>query len=304
MSNERSGEHHPAVDPALMADARARSLARAQSWETLDPEATRRGVLPVPKLKSLLKPRLITLSVIGALMVTTAVLIGTLGDSDGEPAGFASPTPGSGNGYIPGVIDPPATTASVVPGQSSTAPPSSSAPSDTPTNPVVKPPSAPGYVGTAGPGCGGFAGVGSYRDGRKGWVDHGSGCGSAFVSIPMSGSATKDDTSAYGLWQFSTGPVSKGTCALSVFVPNGNLEEVGGDPTTYRVFGGLQPSGSPIGTFTVDQVDQRGKWVGVGSYQVTDGKLAVQLLSRGVDWNNNGPTFAHHAASAVKADCK
>ncbi|TWP54144.1 hypothetical protein FKR81_00825 [Lentzea tibetensis] len=301
MATEWSGEH-PAVDPALMADARARSQSRAQSWEVLDPEATRRGKLPLPMT---FKPKIITLAVAGALLVTTAVYIGTLGDSDDNPAGIAQQT-GTGNGYIPGVIDPQIPSSgqqsSTAPATSSSQPPGSSA---TPTNPIVKPPAGPAYSGTAGPGCGGFNGVGTFRDGREGWVDHGDGkCGSAFVSIPMSGSATKDDSSAYGLWTFSTGAVSSGTCALSVFIPNGDLQEVGGNPTSYRVFGGHQPSGSPLGSFEIKQVDQRGKWVGVGSYKVTDGKLALQLLTRGQDWNGSGATYAHHAASAVKADCK
>mgnify|MGYP006160208709 CR=1 FL=1 len=50
------------------------------------------------------------------------------------------------------------------------------------------------------------------------------------------------------------------------------------------------------------QIEERGQWVDVGKFKA-NGNLTVQLLTRGQDWNNSGPTYAHHAASAIKADC-
>lgn len=152
---------------------------------------------------------------------------------------------------------------------------------------------------TMGPGCGGYSNVGSYRDGRKGWVDHGDGkCGSTFVSIPMSGDARRDDASAYGQWTFT----ASGTCDISVHIPDGNLEEVGGNPTVYYVFDRNGVGGTPMASFAIKQVEKRGQWVSAGKFKAS-GNLTVQLLTRGQDWNNSGPTYAHHAASAIKADC-
>ncbi|GLZ28585.1 hypothetical protein Lesp02_07750 [Lentzea sp. NBRC 105346] len=295
---------HVTADPTLMADARARITARWQAPAELPAAAAatreRKFKLPV-------------IAVAGALLVGAAVITGTLvsGGSPEPPPATAQTTEPNG-GYVPGVMTPdpnligqfsssPVPLTSVPP--TSEAPPAPGTPG-TPGTPAQGVKAPPSFSGTAGPGCGGFAGVGSYRDGREGWVDHGSGCGSAFVSIPMSGDANKDDSSAFGLWTFSTGPISSGSCSLSVYIPNGSLEEVGGNPTSYRVFDGDRPSGSPIGSFVIKQVDQRGKWVGTGTFSVRSGKLAVQLLSRGQDWNSSGPTYAHHAASAVKAECR
>jgi translation initiation factor IF-2 len=158
---------------------------------------------------------------------------------------------------------------------------------------------------TAGPGCGSsFAGVGSYSDGKAGWTSHGSGCGSSFVSIPMSGNAAKDDAAAYGLWTIGTGAVRTGSCRVSVFVPGGDVTQVGGQPSVYRVFDRFEiGKGQPIGGFQVDQVGSRGRWVDAGSFRVTGGKLAVQLLNRGQDWSGSTRTYAHHAAGAIKAQC-
>jgi hypothetical protein len=190
------------------------------------------------------------------------------------------------------------------------APVNSVAPAQNPPA-AAQPQSAPAatYEAMAGPGCGGttrFTGVGSYRDGKAGWVDYGNGgCGTSFVSIPMSGDATQDDASAYGLWTFNTGPVAAGTCAVSVFVPSGDITKVGGNPTYYRVYDRFEISkGTPVGSFTVKQVSNLGQWVSVGSFRVSNYKLAVQLLTRGRDWEGSTRTYAHHAAAMVKAKCQ
>ncbi|SDP97446.1 hypothetical protein [Lentzea jiangxiensis] len=170
-----------------------------------------------------------------------------------------------------------------------------------PAKPVV-------YQGTAGPGCGSgtnYTGVGAYSDGKAGWVNHGSGCGNAFASIPMSGDESKDDPTAYGLWTFNTGPVTTGTCTLSVYVPNGDITAVGGNPTYYQVYDRFEISkGTPIGSFQVKQVSNRGKWLTFGSFRVNGAKLAVKLLTRGRDWEGSTKTYAHHAAGAITAKCQ
>jgi hypothetical protein len=319
MSTERSSageQDQVAANPDLMADARARIRARWQApavVETGSPRGRRSlGALGDQTLAQLLRPK-IAMAAIAAVLLITALL--TFGNFEGgkstDASGSTQPTV-AGKGYVPGVIDPPDLAPTEQPSSSTTAPTTEQTTPCTPTatNGVVKPPAPPApptFSAMAGPGCGGptkFTGVGSYRDGKEGWVDHGSGCGSAFVSIPMSGDARKDDTSAFGVWTFSTGPVTTGTCAVSVYVPNGSLQEVGGNPTSYRVYDSYVPSGSPTGSFEIKQVSERGKWVGAGSFRVTSGKLAVQLLTRGQDWNSSGPTYAHHAAAMVKADCK
>ncbi|MDT7785728.1 MAG: hypothetical protein QOF58_4147 [Pseudonocardiales bacterium] len=171
----------------------------------------------------------------------------------------------------------------------------------------VPPPAKPApvtYSATAGPACGGstqFIRYGEYQDGNKGWINHGGGCGSGFVSVPMSGNSQSEDPRAYTLWNFTTGPVASGSCAVSVYVPNGDLVAVGGDPTYYRVFERF--GGAMIGSFQVRQVAQRGQWLRVGTYRITGGRLSIQMINTGVNWNSQGATWAHHAAAAIRADC-
>lgn len=293
MSNEGQGPlpEHPGVDPALMADARARIRARWRAPEVIVPPGD-------PKPPRKMGVRSAALALAALALIGGALLVNSFGGETTE--GSAISAQSSGQGYVPGVITPPSEPTSSSSSSSSSAPPSTTS-SAGETKQAAGPPT---FSGTAGPGCGGFTGVGSYRDGREGWVDHSGNCGQAFVSIPMSGDPRKDDPTAHGLWTFNTGPVGAGTCALSVFIPNGDLEDVGGNPTSYRVYDGGDIKAAEVGAFDIKQVDQRGKWVSVGSYRVSGGKLTVQLLTRGQDWDRSGPTFAHHAASAVKADCR
>ncbi len=224
----------------------------------------------------------------------------------GVPAGQAGAAADPGTAGLPGGPPPPA--------------PAGGGPAPVPQHQAPPPPRQPqgppapaaktvSYEGMAGKGCGGgtgFAGVGAYSDGKAGWVNHGGGgCGSAFVSIPMSGDANKDDPSAYGLWTFNTGPVTTGSCAVSVFVPNGDATVAGGSPSVYRVFDRFAvDKGTPVGSFQIDQNANRGRWVGVGTFRINGAKLAVQLLNRGRDWSGSTKTYAHHGAATVKAKCQ
>ncbi|MEU1284199.1 hypothetical protein ABZ449_08025, partial [Kitasatospora sp. NPDC005856] len=168
------------------------------------------------------------------------------------------------------------------------------------------PPAPPSYTGTAGPGCS-SAGTGYAEKGRsagsKDWVtrsDDAGGCGGQFTSVPMSGDRNKDDENSV-VWTFTTGQVSSGSCRLSVHVPdNGDTKAVGGAPAYYTVQrdGG---SGATLGSFSVNQPQNLGRWVSAGTYPVSGGRIAVVLHTRGIDWGSTAG--AHLAASTVKADC-
>jgi hypothetical protein len=294
-------ERHLAPDPALMEAARARGRER---WASA-------GDLPVPEEKPPNRPlnkRVAAIALIASVLLLAGIaVVAFSGGDDSGDTDVAQPT----HSYIPGLITPPEELPESSSASNSANPTLASSalglipPTTTPGTP---PPGgdndgnrapAGAKSSTTGPGCGGFTGVGSYRDGRKGWVDHGDGkCGNAFVSIPMSGDARRDDASAYGQWTFT----ASGSCDISVFIPNGNLEEVGGNPTVYYVFDRNGVGGTPMASFAIKQVDKRGQWVAAGKFKAS-GNLTVQLLTRGQDWNNSGPTYAHHAASAVRADC-
>jgi translation initiation factor IF-2 len=78
---------------------------------------------------------------------------------------------------------------------------------------------------------------------------------------------------------------------VSVFVPTGNdPRDVAGRPAHYRV--------EPYGSFTVDQIANRGSWVGAGTFPVRDGRLSVTLLTRGAN-----PDGEHLAAAQVRVSC-
>ncbi|MCX2949217.1 hypothetical protein [Lentzea sp. NEAU-D7] len=296
---EEPTERHLAPDPALMEAARARGAARWASAGDVPEQEEKPPAGPF-------KPRTAAIVAITALLVLGGIALVTF---DGDPGSGGTDIAQPSHSYIPGLITPP----EELPEESTSA--NSLDPSlassalglmPTTTRNAVPPPAgdtgrAPAGTKsfTTGPGCGGYTNVGLYRDGRKGWVDHGDGkCGSTFVSIPMSGDARRDDSSAYGMWTFT----ATGTCEVSVHVPNGGLQEVGGNPTVYYVFDRNGVGGTPMASFAIKQVDKRGQWVGVGKFKAS-GNLTVQLVTRGQDWNSSGPTYAHHAASAVKADC-
>src|SRR5262249_32620114 len=132
----------------------------------------------------------------------------------------------------------------------------------------------------------------------------GDGCSGGSVHVPMSGSTTEDDPDNVIVWWFKTGAVNHGTCAVSVYVPKtGKALDSAGDPATYRGYGSTAITGSPIATFTVNQVGNQGRWVSAGSYTVTSGQLAIRMLTRGVDWGT-GREGAHLGVSALRLTCQ
>lgn len=184
-------------------------------------------------------------------------------------------------------------------------------------NPVVNPPprkrraaQVPTFRAVAGPGCAqgdtqGYRAVGSYTDGDRGWYDRPSGgwerdgCTGRFDALPMSGSPTDDDTSAYSLWWFTPRNLRAGTCALSVFIPTGReAHDVAGKPAFYNVIAGPDDL-TRLAGFWIDQVVNRGRWLPAGRYPLRDGQLGVQLMTRGQD-----PNGEHLAAAQIRAECR
>ncbi|MFJ5229313.1 hypothetical protein ACIQBJ_05365 [Kitasatospora sp. NPDC088391] len=173
-------------------------------------------------------------------------------------------------------------------------------------------PAAPSFSAVAGTGCTnagtGYDQNGWYTEGSTGWTSSstggyaGSGCSGKYVSLPMSGNASKDAGKSV-LWAFTTNPVPSGTCRISVYIPNnGDVKAVGGKPAYYTVQRYFTTGEGTISAFTIDQTANRGKWVNAGTFPATNGKIAVMLHDRGIDFGS-GAEQAHHAASAVRADC-
>ncbi|MFG2194465.1 adhesin [Streptomyces sp. NPDC048639] len=183
----------------------------------------------------------------------------------------------------------------------------SAGPTDRPADPNLT------YTAWAGHGCdapagGGHREIGRYSDGVEGWYTVGSGgydggsCDGSFSAVPMSGSAI-EDRDARVEWWWSVGRASR-QCSIAVYVPAGGARDVGGAPTVYEV--GSEPGerASTYGVFTIDQTGNHGRLVDVGTYPVRDGRIAVTMLDRGVDWNAHGLTYAHHAAGQMKVTCR
>jgi translation initiation factor IF-2 len=222
--------------------------------------------------------------------------------------------------YVPPVYNPgvapqyqpaPRVAPAPAPRRTTTAPRPAPAPAP---RPAATAPRRPDYSATTGYGCKEntslvFTQHGFYASGRKGWLRVATGayrsavCDGHFDSMPMSGSATKDDPDNYATWQFRTGRVTRGSCRVSMFIPNdSSILHVGGRPSTYLIYAGWNASGTAKYAVRIDQVRYRGKWVTV-RVPISSGAVAVKLLSRGIDYNSHGPTYAHHAVAQVHVDC-
>jgi hypothetical protein len=134
----------------------------------------------------------------------------------------------------------------------------------------------------------------------------GSGCSGAFLAMPMSGTATVDDVSNFDEWWFVM-PSSAAKCAVSTYTPaSGNSTDVEGDPADYFVYDEKSISSStPIESqFSVNQTENRGKWISDGTYPVKGAYFALRLVSRGIDYNSAGNADYHHfAVDAVMLAC-
>lgn len=162
------------------------------------------------------------------------------------------------------------------------------------------------FAASTGPDCATTAAasyqrVGSYDDGQNGWMHTGSGCGGQSDALPMSGDANSADPTLYALWTFHTGQVSRGRCAVSVYIAGrDDIRYTGGDPAYYYVQG---PSGGQLGSFTVDQPGHLGQWVAGGSFPVSGGELVLKVSNQGLDWSGDTRTYRHVAAGPVQVRC-
>lgn len=162
------------------------------------------------------------------------------------------------------------------------------------------------YSHFIGPGCNtpGFATSDRWRDSNEGWRGSGGsqtsyGCSGFYYSLPMSGSSTK--TTDWAQWKFPTGDVTRGSCQVSVFIPNvRDVSYVGGSPAHYTVHRYFEAKSSTvIDTFEINQTAHLGQWVNAGTFPVSTGKISIVLDNRGSGANNR-----HAAAAPIKVNCK
>lgn len=175
-----------------------------------------------------------------------------------------------------------------------------SQPKTTPKAPTVV------YSGVSGHECPTqrFQRDGYYSDGKEGWATHsggfgGYGCAGKYLSMPMSGSSSKDSGGS-ATWLFDL-PASAKKCSISVHVPgSSDIVRVGGDPSYYTVYDRFLPrTNNLVGSFYVNQQDRRGTWYNVpGTFAVDAKKLSVRIHDRGRD-----SKYEHHAISTIKATC-
>lgn len=189
--------------------------------------------------------------------------------------------------------------------KSSAAKDSSGKPADKPVSTQQERAAAVTYSHFIGPGCDtpGFATSDQWRDSNRGWRgSSGSqtsyGCSGFYYSVPLSDSTTK--STGYAQWKFPTGSVTKGTCQVSVYIPNvKDLSYVGGNPAHYAVHRYFQAKPSTqIDTFEIDQPSHLGQWINAGTFPVSTGKISIVLDNRGKTSGNR-----HAAAAPIKVKC-
>jgi hypothetical protein len=171
--------------------------------------------------------------------------------------------------------------------------------------------SAPAHIELyAGPGCSTDSGATAFVDyswysgtnanGTTGWTAQGSGgyggCSGHYQSMPMSGSGSVTEHASW-YFHFST---SITRCQFAVFVPDGSLAQVGGDPADYGYY--IGGSESAAGTFSVAQLSHEGSWVIVNTVAVHGGEFEVQEYNAGVDYDSSNWN-AHDAVAQMAVSC-
>jgi hypothetical protein len=221
-----------------------------------------------------------------------------------------APRTGTQSGIAPG-----SGSASTVPSRSVTAgaatgsPPAATAAPGAAAKPAPRQPVR--FTAVSGEGCQQNAASGCHRSGwHDDWYSKGSGgwsrdgCNGRVVSVPMSGSASRDDDSNVVVWWFRTTGIQEGTCTLQMYVPDtGNRRDAAGKPAHYLVFGSASPDSSPLSAFDVDQAANQGRWVTGTQVTLTGGQFSVRMVTRGIDWGA-GHEGDHLGVSAAKADCR
>ncbi|MCB5908060.1 DUF1616 domain-containing protein [Streptomyces pinistramenti] len=175
----------------------------------------------------------------------------------------------------------------------------------------------PAFSALAGYGCPSNASAGiwtkdaNFDKKEDGWLKTatggytGSGCTGRYLSVPMSGSATKYDPAQYVLWKFDYSAKIKGaaSCRLAVYVPdNPKILYVGGSPAKYAIYDADRSGGTATGSFDIDQVRNRGKWLSPGSFKVTSGRVTVRMFNTGIDYTSS-TKHAHDVAAPIQLSC-
>jgi translation initiation factor IF-2 len=161
------------------------------------------------------------------------------------------------------------------------------------------------YSAVGGPHCSGdvtYRESGSSSEGDDGWTTHpggySDGCTGVFRSLPISGSSSDAGNSAY--WIFRTGDVVRGTCKVSVHIPNDSKRtHVGGTPAYYTLHNATNGATNLLANFTIDQPSHQGMWVAASSVRVTEGILTLKLHDRGKEATSG----ARMAADAARINC-
>ncbi|SDZ16308.1 hypothetical protein SAMN05216215_104953 [Saccharopolyspora shandongensis] len=183
--------------------------------------------------------------------------------------------------------------------------------------PKASGPSGGGDTLIAGAGCSNTAteqyqAVGYHTNGSKGWYIRNGGaadgrCRGTFDAMPMSGDLDTSGPDNSAKWTFDvSGKVTTGTCALSVYIPNdSNRRNVGATKAHYSIFNSFeQGAANVIGVRDINQVTNLGRWVDLGSYKITQGKISVKLHDRGEDYAGGADgEGAHIASTQVRATC-
>ncbi|MCB5909020.1 hypothetical protein [Streptomyces pinistramenti] len=170
------------------------------------------------------------------------------------------------------------------------------------------------FTAYAGPTCpstgsGSYHEIGAYGDGKDGWLTRtggssAGGCQGGVRALPMSGDADRPDSDVTSYWQFNSG-MKSASCRISVYIPQGKSPlEVGGSPARYSVHKGTKAYGGDLAGFHIDQPHNKGSWVLGTTVTVEGGRFTLRLTNAGQDWDDDGPTQAHVAASQVKAECR
>jgi len=157
------------------------------------------------------------------------------------------------------------------------------------------------FVALGGEDCKHTASQGYYVEGsgtqKKPGGFRGQGCKGTFRVVPMSGSTSRDNR--HVVWWFNTGAVFRGRCALAVYVPKGSRSaDVAGKPTHYQVIRSAD-NHTVTGRFAIDQTAARGRWISVGTFGMTGGKIAIKKVNPG-----KGSGSTRHGAAQVKISCR
>jgi hypothetical protein len=165
--------------------------------------------------------------------------------------------------------------------------------------PTVRP-----YSAVSGWDCGTSADHGFDADGRTvdwvtvprgGWSQ--DGCHGTFEAIPMSGDASKDDANQNVVWWFI--PRAGTTrCEMMVYLPaSDNPLDSAATGAQFLVLAGR--NGSEFAELTMDQTQDRGSWKSAGTFPVSRGGLALELVNRGAPDNPR----ARLSATQVRVRC-